>query len=77
MGRHSRQHKNKYILSKDSGLPRARMSPEARGLSGGVEQGCRGGWGMALNGHGVLGNKEPECLAKNCPGYVCECAHAY
>ena len=52
------------------------MSPGARGLwrtwsrDGGV------GWGMASKGHGVLGKEEPECLAKNGPGEVCECARA-
>lgn len=26
-----------------------------------------------MKGHGVLGKEESECLAKNCPGYVCVC----
>lgn len=55
----------------------SRGEPRVQGATGGVEQGWRGWVGHGLEGPGVLGKEEPECLAKNCPGYVCECARAY
>lgn len=53
------------------------MNLEARELWGAWNRDGGAGWGMALKGHGVLGKEETECLAKNCPQYVCECARAY
>lgn len=74
--RHSMQHQNKSMLSWDSSLPRAGVNLEARGAAegGGIwSKNWGAGWGPTLKGHGVLGKEESECLAKNCPGYVCVC----